>query len=271
MLEMTVMMNAIKLPIRAALASAGLSIQKIRHEPYEELWDVPRFTKTTIELLGRPFQIADARSFFFSYREIFVQEIYRFDTNSASPRIIDCGSNYGTSIAYFKNLYPKARITAVEADPNIFQLLSENCAGLDVELINKAVSNDNEPLEFFCEGSDAGRAGHGFSEAKGSVRVAALTLDDLIDGHVDFLKIDIEGSECDAIEACKKLSQVDQMFVEYHSFKESTQSLGTLLNKLRDEGFRYYIHHQFCSPTPLTREQLHLGMDLQLNIFAKRS
>lgn len=264
------MIGFIKATVRVALSSVGLSVQRIKREPYEELWDVPRFTDHTIDLLGRPFTIADSRSFFFSYREIFVQEIYRFNSETADPRIIDCGSNYGTSLVYFKDLYPTARITGIEADPKIFALLKANTSHLDIDLRNKAVSHNSEPLQFFVEGSDGGRASHALDAPKAVVRVDAVTLDELIDGPVDFLKIDIEGSEGDAIEACTKLSLVDQMFIEYHSFAASAQTLGRMLNRLTDEGFRYFIHHQFCSPRPLTEDARQLGMDLQLNIFAKR-
>lgn len=264
------MLWLIKAPARALLSGIGLAVHKIKREPYQELWEVPRFTDHTVRLLDRPFKIADSRSFFFSYREIFVEQIYRFNTCSTVPRIIDCGSNYGTSIVYFKSIYPGARITGIEADPKIFSYLTENCSHLEVDLLNKCVSQNNDPLRFFSEGSDGGRAAHALDEPKAVVQVEAVTLDDLIDGHVDFLKIDIEGSEGDSLEACTKLSMVDQMFVEYHSFKDADQTLGRMLNKLSSQGFRYYIHEQFCSPRPLTQEVLQLGMDLQLNIFAKR-
>lgn len=259
---------SVKEMVRSALESVGVSVSKVKRTPYQELFEDPvRYAEKIVDLLGHPFAVADGRSFYFSYREIFVEEIYRFQPVSSAPRIIDCGSNYGTSIVFFKNAYPRAKITGVEADPHIFSLLSRNTAHLDVELINKAVSNNRDPLIFFSEGSDGGRSGHSI-EGKASIEVPAMTLDDLIDGTVDFLKLDIEGSETDALLACTKLHLVNAMFIEYHSFKETTQVLGDLLEKLRDAGFRYYVHDQFCSPTPLTVEALQLGMDLQLNIFA---
>ena len=264
------MMNTVTSPIRSMLRRAGIAVSRIRPEPYRELWDVPRFTPTTVQLLGQPFTVADSRSFFFSYREIFVQQIYRFESRSPQPRVIDCGSNYGTSVVYFHHLFPNARITAIEADPEIYKLLVANCGHTNAEMLQRAVSHSREPVRFFREGSDGGRAASEFSGTLGVVEVATVTLDDLIDGPVDFLKIDIEGSEGDALEACTRLARVEQMFIEYHSFKNSPQTLGRMLNKLTSEGFRYYIHHQFCSPTPLTLETLQLGMDLQLNIFAMK-
>jgi FkbM family methyltransferase len=263
--------NLLKTPIRGALSMVGLQLQRIKHDPYEELLGVPPFTEHSVQLLGRPFMITDSRSFFFSYREIFVEEIYRFNASRPAPRIIDCGSNYGTSIVYFKSLYPRARITGIEADPKIFELLKGNTAHLNVDLRNIAVSNNNEPLQFFADGKDGGRTAHPLEAPKATVRVEAITLDQLIDGPVDFLKIDIEGSEVDSIEACTKLSQVDQLFIEYHSFHDTPQTLGRMLDKLAAEGFRYYIHKQFCSPRPLVEAALQGDLDLQLNIFARRS
>ncbi len=136
--------------------------------------------------------------------------------------------------------------------------------------MNKAVSDNHEPLKFYSEGADGGRTAHVLEAPKDVVTVDAVTLDDLIDGPVEFLKIDIEGSESAALAACTKLSMVQNLFVEYHSSKGIPQSLGNMLNRLRESGFRYYIRDQFCSRQPLTREESHLGMDLQLNVFAKR-
>jgi len=256
--------------IRSSLGAFGVRVERIHHQPFEELFDVPRFTEHTVKVLGRDFSVADASSFEVSYREIFRDEIYRFDAATDTPRVIDCGSNYGTSIVYAKHIFPKARITGIEADPKIYALLRRNCSHLDVELLHRAVSTNSEPVTFYSEGSDGGRAAHVIDAPRDVVEVQGITLDNLIDGPVDFLKIDIEGSESAAIGACTKLALVRNLFVEYHSFRDTRQSLGDLLTKLRDSGFRFYVRELFCSKTPFTRDEVHLGMDLQLNIFAKR-
>ncbi len=97
-----------------------------------------------------------------------------------------------------------------------------------------------------------------------------VALDDLIKDPVDFLKMDIEGAEAEVICSSKKLHHISNIFIEYHSLKGEEQQLGVILEKLRSNGFRYYIHHQFCSPKPFTEEKYQVGMDLQLNIFAKK-
>ena len=262
----------VKRRVQTKLERMGYVVSRRKPSPFPEIESVPRYVKKKVQLLGNDFIVADAASFLASYREIFVEEIYRFDTTKADPRIVDCGANYGVSVLYFKHLYPQARISAVEADPAIFEILQNNLVAsgmVDVTLVNKAVSNNAESLRFHSEGADGGRA-HGLGSALSVQVIPAVMLDELIDGPVDFLKMDIEGAECAALAACTRLDQVDQMFIEYHSFTDAPQALGELLSLLRERGFRYYIHTQFCSKTPLTIEQSHMGMDLQLNIFVKR-
>ena len=227
----------------------------------------------TIELNETSFEIADSHSFYYSHREIFIDEIYKFRTNKNAPVILDCGSNYGTSIVYFKQIYPNSKIVGIEADPTIYKLLQcniENQNFTDVQLLNRAVSAKKGIIKFFSEGADGGRI-HRIDDDTQTYEVKTITLDDLIDGQVDFIKMDIEGAETDVILGSKKLNQVDQMFIEYHSFVDVPQQLGDLLTCLTKNNFRYYIHTQFCSERPLSETRTQLGMDMQLNIFAKRT
>jgi FkbM family methyltransferase len=263
-----------KLATKQMLRKFGLNVSRFRSEPYDYLIDVPRYQETVVELLGQDFKIADSTSYHYSFQEIFSQEIYKFNSPHKKPVIVDCGSNYGTSIVYFKSLYPEARIIGVEADPKIFKLLQWNIQSRnyqDVTLINKAVTaNANgETVKFHSDGADGGRV-FTMNDNKGTTEVESIHINELFSEPIDLLKIDIEGAETDVICSCDKLQNVSQIFIEYHSFKDSKQTLHLILDKLISNGFRFYIHTIGCSPRPFIEERDYLGMDLQLNIFAVR-
>jgi len=241
--------------------------------PYDHLLYVPRFEECVETLLEQPFRLADGSSFYASYREIFLGELYRFPSANPAPRIVDCGANCGVSVVYFKQLFPAAKIIAVEADPAIFALLEWNVSHRelrDVTLINKAVAVGTQPVTFHREGADAGRI-HTLADTKEHITVPVVSLDELLCEPVDMLKIDIEGAETDVLCKSERLQNVAQLMVEYHSFGDTPQALHELLSALASNGFRYYVQSQFCPARPLVDHSSHLGMDLQLNIFGKRA
>lgn len=234
---------------------------------------VPRYQPAVTEILGRPLEVVDSSSFLWMWREIFEDEIYRFRASTDEPYIIDCGSNIGLSVLYFRQLYPRARVVAFEPDDRICEvlrrnLLSHDCA--DVEVHCRAVWTEETTLSFYSEGADGGRlAGEGDARSK-SVPTARLR--DFLDRRVDFLKIDIEGAETEVLQDCAdRLSNVENLFVEYHSFAERPQTLHTLTALLADAGYRIHIHPPVTSPRPFMSRDVYGGMDMQLNVFAFRS
>lgn len=243
-------------------------------DPYRKYCRLSRYTEFEVTFMGKPLQIIDGRSFYYSQREIFHREIYRFETDSRTPIIIDCGSNIGLSCIYFKTLYPDARITAIEADPEIVNTLSSNLENfdlLDIEIKNLAIGSGRGQVFFRPEGADSGRVVATKDQTDSElIEIESISLDDLISQPVDLLKIDIEGAETIALAACSKLSMVDRIFVEYHSFVDQKQTLHKLISVLAENDFRYSIHQQFASKQPLVKTETQLDMDLQLNIFAWR-
>ena len=74
-----------------------------------------------------------------------MKETLKFCSTQPTPRILDCGANVGLASLYFKRLYPQARITAYEADPDIYQCLRNNLrrnGASDVETIQAAGVDD---------------------------------------------------------------------------------------------------------------------------------
>jgi FkbM family methyltransferase len=239
----------------------------------QRLLSIPRYLETKVLLEGKPFLIPDSVSCYYAYKEIFENEIYRFDAGNATPRIMDCGANIGLSVLYFKKLYPDASITAIEADPRIFTYLAKNLdafGGPSVKILQKAVTAGEGEILFHHEGADAGCLLREGEESSGASRVASVKLDELITEPVDFLKMDIEGAEIDALLSCSRLGDVKRLFVEYHSFANRKQRLQELLQFFTEHGFRYYLSTVFSPEHPFLNQETQSGMDLQVNISCVR-
>lgn len=245
-----------------ALSDKIKLLRRVRYKPFE------------LNFFGRKIRVVDSGSFLGVYREMFVDQIYRFSTSAVKPVIIDCGSNIGLSVIYFKQLFPEARITALEADPAIFSALRFNVEAFglqDVELINKAVWIRAEDVKFQVEGGASGMISQGHDAGQELISVPGIRLQDVLQAQdrIDFLKIDIEGAESEVIIDCnKELTRAERIFVEYHSFADRAQQLGEILAILRGCGFRIHITEAFTSPHPFIGIKTMLGMDLLLNIYA---
>jgi FkbM family methyltransferase len=247
-----------------------------REKELERLKNAPRYTPLTTSILGKPLSLVDGKSFYYSYRELWEDNIYKFLSKKSNPFIIDGGSNIGLSIIYFKELYPNSKIIGFEADPTVYETLESNLKSFgydNVEIYNQALWKEESSLEFAVEGADAGRVVQNNQEqSQHRAKVPAVCLSNHLSQSVDFLKLDIEGAETAVLKECADdLHQVNNLFVEYHSFWEQPQTINEILSILKDANFRVSIHSQFASRQPFVKQLLQLGMDLQLNIFAYRT
>lgn len=250
----------------------------LRSDAYRKYWllawklfRVPRFQECSVSFNDWQLSIPDSASFLSAYKEIFIERIYAFRHADAEPRILDLGANIGLSVLFFKQLYPKAQITAFEADPKIFAYLEKNVHGngfSDVQLVNKAVWHENSTLNFSAEGADGGRVA--LEGDANLIAIDAVDISQFLQGQrFDFLKMDIEGAEELVLPACKEhLSHFEHIFVEYHSQAGRKQCLAALLALLSDAGFTVHVHSVVSSPAPFVELRINSGFDLQLNIFA---
>ncbi len=244
----------------------GLEIRRLRK--------LKRNTPTQTNLLDVPFQLVDSASFVGQYFEIIKKEIYRFDATGDAPTIIDCGANVGSSIYYFKKRFPKANIIAFEADAKVFEVLQKNVEAMGskgIVLKNEAVLNTEGLVNFYSDGSDAGSIVQGNSKGK-LVQVQATRLRQYLSGKVDFLKLDIEGSECLVLQDCADLlGNVDKIFIEYHSVFNKKQDLDIILKLLSDNGFRYFIEQvNIFNANPFMKRRQLEQYDNLLNIYAHK-
>jgi FkbM family methyltransferase len=245
--------------------------RRLGSEKYKEiqrLQSLPAYSSGVSNLLGFETRYTHPHSLAGLYEQIFLDGGYRFQAARADPLILDCGANIGVSVAWFKKQYPRARIVAFEADPRVSAALASNVAVgsfADVSVVRKAVWISDGQMSFVAEGGDAGRLGDG------NDTVETIRLRDWLTEPIDLLKIDIEGAETAVIEDCAdSLHLVSMMALEFHSIVGREQHLGDTLRILESAGFRVWVRDEYAPRFPLVDSEAEAGMDMRLNIWAKR-
>ena len=231
-----------------------------------------------VSLLNNEIKISDMFWHVHSLNELFVDEIYKSKFKNTHPLILDCGSNVGLSIIYFKQKFPDARVVGFEPDSMIFNMMKINLAKFDfkdVQIHNKAVWTSEGELTFNASGALGGALDTSGGSVLGGniVTVGTLRLRDfLVDNHVELLKIDVEGAEFEILDDClDALHNVENIFIEYHRPRGGQQHIGSYLSKLENAGFRLYIKEAWNNlPHPFCYDDYNPMYDLQLNIFGFR-
>lgn len=123
------------------------------------------------------------------------------------PVFVDIGANIGMYTLYAASLYNSLNIIAIEPDNLNYQALCDNIAGNRFKNILPLPigMSDNKGIRFFTdrEGRERGTSGGQIipsieaSLTQSYCRILTLTVDLLfhIIGHIDFIKIDVDGHE----------------------------------------------------------------------------
>ena len=155
------------------------------------------------------------------FESVINQHEYGFIRFKKDPEvIIDIGANIGTASIYFANLYPKARIIAVEPAPDNYEVLRMNTEKypmiqtLKCAILKKGgngrilTSKDNNPLEYHVTTDDGGEL---------VCKSLADIMNEFSIPNVDLLKIDVEGSEKEIFEDSDLwIGKVGTIIVELH-------------------------------------------------------
>lgn len=186
------------------------------------------------------------------FLEVFGIQEYRYITAKKSPMIIDCGSNWGMSVIYFKHFYPDAHIIGIEANKKTVAYLKKNIKlnnFKDIVIYPSLLAEKQEMHSFFINNkedgwslSDTGIADFAASRKDFSqVKVPTIQLSKLLRKKIDLLKLDIEGMEGEVLyESRKKLSNVKEIIMEYHGgIPGKRNKLSEIKQLLRKSGFSY--------------------------------
>ncbi len=209
-----------------------------------------RFRINKEKLFNFKLNFTDYSSFLFLFEEIFVRNEYHFETKRENPLIIDCGSNIGVSLLFFKRVYPKSEIMCFEPSKKLFKILKRNIEINKLEnvcALNKAVADFESKTKLYC-----GENVHAFSldEDRSShvefcEEVDVICLSKYVKKKVDLLKLDVEGSENRVLRDLsknKKLQFISELIIEYHHFSEKEDNkLSEILKILECSSFKYNL------------------------------
>ena len=240
---------------RGAIRTLGAIRRRIFESPEKAAWRAacrqanvtPRFTPGQIKLMDLDVRYNDLLTLCPQWDDIFVKRALAFAASSATPRILDCGANIGLASLFFRRAYPRARITAFEADPTLFALLEANLranGASDVNPRHAAVWTSSGTLTFQCEGADSGMVGSLPGAINGSPAIVpSLRLRDVLEEDaVDLLKLDIEGAEALVLEDCEPaLHLVKALVMDLHEFHAADRQVPRVLELLTRAGFVYSI------------------------------
>lgn len=215
------------------------------------------------------------------FTEIFLKGTYYIMPTREPIRVIDCGSNIGVSLLYTKTRAPYAQVLCFEPNPAARAVLEKNIKAnnweKEVQVLPYALGKEKGVTTFFIDDTVATSSGGSVARyiknknhVLDSYTVEVDTLSHYIDGPIDFLKVDIEGSEFDVLEELsrqKKFQQIATIQLEYHYIpKFFTRPLSEMLFLLESQGFRTFVQSNVLAPQVVNQNDLHTYM-----IFAWRA
>lgn len=146
-----------------------------------------------------------------------------------NPKVIyDLGANVGVSSLFFASLFPKATIYGFEPFPENFEVCSLNFRGIPnfSRVFPWAIGSKSGYATFDCKNDSRGgrlKSAHPDPNLQTitQIQVRTISVADLIvkEGLAppDFLKIDVEGAECDVLEGLAGYADsVGSIYLETH-------------------------------------------------------
>lgn len=169
--------------------------------------------------------------------EVFVQDVYHLrgitlegalipeTGDHRAPVIVDVGACTGIFTALCCQLFPDATVIAVEPETANFDLLTVNTFKWNSRVTRHRAMVGATGGHAALEGSHgtAHAAPDDDGPAPGEQMVEQFPLAQIVDAPCALLKMDIEGGEYDAIDACPEetLGLVDTIVMEWHGTREA--------------------------------------------------
>jgi len=231
---------------------AGLSIARNGYGAYRILRDASagrvtanyRVVQVAIRGIPHPLHLRCGTTDASEIHHTFILRSYDHPPPGDPRLIVDAGANIGDTAVWYLNRFPRARVIAVEPDPDNFEILARNCApyGGRVELIRAGLWYQDGELVLNDWPDKNAISVTGDARASGS-RVQAVSLRKLTgDSKIDIFKCDIEGAELPLFEhePGEWLDRVGMMLIDIHG--EAARK--AVVAAARAAGFEFKQHRE---------------------------
>ena len=163
--------------------------------------------------------------------EIFLDgeymDVSKFTSISPPETIIDLGANAGFSVRYWLEIFPKAKVIAVEPDKENCAMIHRNtalCCPLNPPRVMQACIVGQPTESVFFETASRREWAYAITSTASTTtrEIRAITMEQLlaecsITGTIDLLKCDIEGAELELFKYCESwIHRVRRGAIEVH-------------------------------------------------------
>jgi FkbM family methyltransferase len=156
-----------------------------------------------------------------------LQKVWRYQEYAIALKtepkfIFDAGANIGVAAIYFATKFPKAKIAAIEPEPENFALLEKNTKPYpNIMPLRAALWRENGEVCLFDPGNGPWAFQTRADTTNAIGRAVAVTIDELMHKlgvqFIDILKMDIEGAEKEVFETASPwIDKVGAIMIELH-------------------------------------------------------
>ena len=137
-----------------------------------------------------------------------------------NEQVVDLGAGYGEEAVYLNNKSPDVKYLGVEAQPVIYECISNTFRGLNSDSkISPFVISSESDMKFISQYSYASVG----SIPEGYIEIPTITWDDFLKRYkiknIDLLKMNIEGAEKPLIESITDFSIIKRFIISCHDFR----------------------------------------------------
>ncbi len=190
----------------------------------------------------------DANILVNSIEEIFLSDQYRRNYRfSQGDVIVDAGANIGAyTVLAASNVGSTGRVVSIEPEKNNLNYLKRNIAmnGLgNVVVVKKGAWSKKRTLKLYLISDNIMAHTMIVKKSKRHVNVPVETIDAICRSngldHVDFIKMDIEGAEIEAVKGMHTLSKskLRMAIAAYHPIGDGQKAYEKVIPYLRANGF----------------------------------